>query len=114
MVDTSAKGIGNRIRRRRKHLRMSQPKLAKVLDCPQQTIDGWEHGKAKRPRLLLELSKALCTTQEWLLREEGAEEVTPTISKQEIGAVIESLDPRLVPAALEFLRSLGEKDTEAA
>jgi transcriptional regulator with XRE-family HTH domain len=114
MVDTSASGIGKRIRKRREALRLSQPKLAKILDCPQQTIDGWEHGKAKRPRLLLELSKALCTTQEWLLREEGPEEVTPAVSHQQIGAAIESLDPRLVPAALEFIRNLAVKETEAA
>lgn len=114
MVDTSAKGIGKRIRKRRAELGLSQPQLAKILGCPQQTVDGWEQGKARRPRLLLELSKALCTTQEWLLREEGLEQVRPEISKQQIVQRIESLDPRLVPAALEFLRRLGEADTEAA
>lgn len=114
MSDTSAQGIGNRIRARREKLGLSQPKLAKVLNCPQQTIDGWEHGKAKRPRLLLELSKALCTTQEWLLSQDGPEEIVPAISKSQIVGAVESLDPRLVPAALEFLRNLQEKDTEAA
>jgi transcriptional regulator with XRE-family HTH domain len=114
MVDLSAQGIGDRIRARREKLGLSQPKLAKILRCPQQTIDGWEHGKARRPRLLLELSKALCTTQEWLLKEEGPEEVVPFIPKNQIAAAIESLDPKLVPAALEFLRNLGTTDTEAA
>lgn len=106
MVDTSAQGIGNRIRLRREKLGLSQPKLAKILNCPQQTIDGWEHGKARRPRLLVELSKALCTTPEWLLRQEGPEELAPSVSKHQVVAAIESLDPRLVPAALEFLRNL--------
>lgn len=114
MAEQSAQAVGNRIRKRRKALGVSQPKLAKILGCPQQTIDGWEHGKAKRPRLLLELAIALCTTQEWLLRAEGPEEVAPAVSKQQIGAAIESLDPRLVPAALEFLRNLADRDTEAA
>lgn len=114
MAAQSAQDIGNRIVKRRKALGLSQPKLAKILDCPQQTIDGWEHGKARRPRLLLELAKALCTTQEWLLKAEGPEEVAPVISKQQINATIESLDPRLVPAALEFLRNLADRDTEAA
>lgn len=114
MADLSAKGVGKRIRMRREKLRLSQPKLAKILGCPQQTVDGWEQGKAKRPRLLLELSKALCTTQEWLLREEGPEEIKPGISKQQITETIESLDPRLVPAALEFLRRLGDTESEAA
>ena len=114
MVDLSAKGIGKRIRKRRQALGLSQPKLAKALHCPQQTVDGWEQGKAKRPRLLLELSKALCTTQEWLLREEGPEEVVPTFSKAALSTAVESLDPRLVPAALEFIRKLAEEDSEAA
>jgi len=114
MVDLSAKGVGARIKRRRNALGVSQLKLAKTLHIPQQTIGGWETGKARRPRLLLELSKVLCTTQEWLLREEGPEEIAPIVSKAEIGATIESLDPRLVPAALEFLRRLGDRDTEAA
>jgi transcriptional regulator with XRE-family HTH domain len=111
MVDTSPIGIGRRIRDRRKKLKLSQPKLAEILDCPQQTIDGWEHGKARRPRYLLELSKALCTTQEWLLREEGPEEVIGA-SKAELSSAVDELDPRLVPAVMEFLRKL--KSREAA
>ena len=99
---------------RRRKLGLSQPKLSKILKIPQQTIGGWEKGSSKRPRLLLELSKALCTTQEWLLAEEGPEEIVPAISKGQIAATIDSLDPRLVPAALEFLKNLQESDTEAA
>lgn len=114
MVDTTAQGIGNRIKARRAKLGLSQPKLSKILKIPQQTIGGWEKGTSKRPRLLLELSKALCTTQEWLLSEEGPEEIVPTVTKGQIAATIDSLDPRLVPAALEFLRNLADKDTEAA
>jgi transcriptional regulator with XRE-family HTH domain len=114
MVDISPKGIGKRIAIRRKKLGLSQPKLAEILGCPQQTIDGWEHGKARRPRLLLELSKALCTTQEWLLREEGPEEIVPAFSKSTLSSIVESLDPKLVPAAIEFLRKLREKDVSAA
>lgn len=114
MVDTSSQGIGKRIRARREKLGLSQTKLAKILKIPQQTIAGWETGKAKRPRVLLEAAKALCTTQEWLLKEQGPEEIIPTTPKEQIAATIDSLDPRLVPAALEFLRNLGEKETEAA
>ena len=114
MADTSPQGIGKRIRARRIKLGLSQPKLAKILKIPQQTIGGWETGKAKRPRVLMEAAQALCTTQEWLLRGEGPEEVVPVIPKAQIAATIDSLDPRLVPAALEFLRNLGEKETEAA
>lgn len=114
MVDTTPKGIGKRIRKRRIKLGLSQLKLSKILSVPQQTIGGWETGKAKRPRYLFEAAKALCTTEEWLLNEQGPEEVIPVTPREQIAATIDSLDPRLVPAALEFLRNLGEKETEAA
>ena len=114
MADTSAQGIGKRIKARRAKLGLSQPKLAKILRIPQQTIGGWEKGTSKRPRFLLELSKALCTTQEWLLAEQGPEEIVPVIPRQQLTETIDSLDPRLIPAALEFLKTLREKDTEAA
>ena len=114
MADISAHGIGNRIRARRVKLKLSQSDLSQMLNCPQQTIDGWEHGKARRPRLLFELAKALCTTQEWLLSEEGPEELVPVFTKAAIASALESLDPKLVPAALEFIKRLSEKDVEAA
>jgi transcriptional regulator with XRE-family HTH domain len=113
MADESAQGIGNRIKKRRKALGLSQPKLAKILDVPQQTIGGWETGRARRPTKLFELSKVLCTTQEWLLREEGPEIVEPPDPKAAIKQALEALDPMLVPAAMEFLRKLGEKDAAA-
>lgn len=114
MADTSPQGIGKRIRARRLKLGLSQQKLAKILNIPQQTIGGWEKGTSKRPRFLMEAAKALCTTQEWLLREDGPEEIVPVTSKAQIAATIDSLDPRLIPAALEFLRNLKDKNTEAA
>lgn len=110
MVDTSPQGVGNRIRRRREKLGLSQPKLAKILKVPQQTIGGWETGKANRPTRLLEAAKVLCTTQEWLLREEGPEEIVPDLGRQ-FAALVDSLDQRLIPAALEFLRNLEPPET---
>lgn len=114
MADTSPKGIGKRIRKRRRGLGLSQPVLARALKIPQQTISGWETGKAGRPTRLLEAAKVLCTTQEWLLKEEGPEEIVPVTPKAQIAARIESLDPRLVPAVLEFLNNIGEKETDIA
>lgn len=114
MPDEIAKAVGLRIRKRRKAIGLSQPKLAKALDIPQQTIGGWEKGKARRPTRLLELAKVLCTTQEWILREEGPEVVEPKNPKEQIKQVLESLDPHLIPTALEFIRNLGEKDAEVA
>lgn len=114
MANLSAQGVGTRIRVRREKLGLSQPKLAKILNSRQQTVDGWEHGKARVPRQIVDLAKALCTTPEWLLREEGPEEVTPQIPKQQIVAAIESLDPRLIPAALEFVRNLALAEQEGS
>lgn len=114
MVDLSAQGIGNRIRARRTKLGLSQLKLSKILKVPQQTIGGWETGKARRPSKLLELSKVLCTTQEWLLEESGPEEIVPPLSKQQVSSALESLDVRLVPAALEFLKNLADSRSDEA
>lgn len=105
MVDLSAKGVGNRIRIRREARGLSQPKLAKLLGIPQQTIGGWEKGTSKRPRYLIEAAKALWTTPEWILREEGPEEVIPA-DKAQLEAMVDSLDPNLIPAAIEALMKL--------
>ena len=114
MADDTAKAVGDRIRQRRKALGISQPKLAELLHVPQQTIAGWENGKAKIPRRLIDAAKVLCTTPEWLLREEGPEVVLPPQLRKQLSETVESLPSELVPAALEFLRSLQRTDTEAA
>ncbi|WP_407146295.1 helix-turn-helix domain-containing protein [Bradyrhizobium sp. ORS 86] len=115
MVDTSSQGIGNRIRKRRKARGLSQTKLAKLLNIPQQTIGGWETGKAERPRYLNEAATALWTTEAWLLREEGPEEVLPAITKEQLHAEIESLDQSKLEEAFNLLRRLkGETGTRAA
>jgi len=106
MVDMSPKGLGKRIRARREKLGISQTKLAEALDIPQQTVAGWETGAARRPRLLMEAATVLCTTQQWLLREEGPEEIAPVVPKDQIASAVESLDPRLHALALEYLRNL--------
>ena len=114
MVDTTPKGIGIRIRKRRIALGWSQLKLANELKIPQQTVAGWETGKAKRPRFLLEAANALCTTQQWLLREEGPEETEPVVTKDQIANAIDSLDPRLRRKVLELIESLSMKDANVA
>lgn len=114
MADESPKGVGRRIRLRRKKLGFSQPELAEILKVPQQTISGWETGKAGRPGRLFEAAKVLCTTQEWLLKEEGPEETVPLNLDAQLAATIGLLEPKLKPAALEFLRNLAEKDAEVA
>lgn len=70
--------FGRRILQRRESLKLSQDDLAAAVGqgTKQQTVDNWEHGKVKRPRVLLEIAKALRTSQEWLLYGEGSEELT--------------------------------------
>lgn len=67
--------FARRIVARRSALGMSQADLRKALGVPQQTLGNWERGKVKRARMLLELSEALATTPQWLLRGEGPESV---------------------------------------
>lgn len=69
--------IGARVARRRAVLGLSQSALARMLDMEQPSVAAIEAGKVKRPGKLMELAAALRTSQEWLLREEGPEEVEP-------------------------------------
>jgi transcriptional regulator with XRE-family HTH domain len=111
MSDTSAQGIGNRIRKRREKAGISQAKLAKSLGTKQQTVAGWENGVSDRPRLLFEAAKQLGTTHQWLLTGEGPEEPDgPFVSKEMILSEIDSLDPKDWGAALDALRKLKGKN----
>lgn len=114
MSKADKKGLAERVRARRETLKLSQTQLAEAVGMKQQGILNIEKGLVERPRKLLEISKVLCTTQEWLLNAEGPEEIVPFISKHQIMITVESLDPKLVPAAMEYLRTLREIDTEVA
>lgn len=71
-VDPAA--LGRRIALRRAKLGLSQEALAELVGMKQQGIDAIEQGRVKRPRLLREISRALGTSEDWLLWRRGPEE----------------------------------------
>lgn len=75
MRDVDKEAFGKRVARRRELLDLSQGQLADMVGMKQQGIDNIEQGVVKRPRLLKEIATALRTSEEWLLWEEGSEEV---------------------------------------
>lgn len=68
--------LGARIARRRDALNITQEELAEAVGMSQQGIGSIELGEVERPRKLREIAAVLGTTQEWLLWEEGPEEVS--------------------------------------
>ncbi|MGJ0627934.1 helix-turn-helix domain-containing protein [Xenorhabdus bovienii] len=58
--------ISERVRNRRIELKLTQVELAALSGVKQQSIQQLENGMTKRPRFLLELSKALKCSSEWL------------------------------------------------
>lgn len=79
--------LKDRVLKRRRMLDLTQQKLAKKVGVKQQSIQQLEDGLVKRPRYLLELSKALECDANWLLTGEEPkkfdlfEEVTKAIAK---------------------------------
>nr|1SQ8_A Chain A, dh434 [Phage 434] len=59
--------MGERIRARRIQLGLNQAELAQKVGVDQQAIEQLENGKAKRPRFLPELARALGVAVDWLL-----------------------------------------------
>jgi transcriptional regulator with XRE-family HTH domain len=59
--------VGERIKQARKHLGYTQNELAQKSGLAQQTITKLEASAISRPRKILELSKALECTPEWLM-----------------------------------------------
>lgn len=59
--------LSDRVKQRRLELGMTQTELAEMIGTTQQGIVSIESGRTKRPRNLLELSKALQTDPNWLM-----------------------------------------------
>jgi transcriptional regulator with XRE-family HTH domain len=59
--------LSDRVKQRRLDLGMTQTELAEKVGTTQQGIVSIESGRTKRPRNLLELSKALQTDPNWLI-----------------------------------------------
>jgi DNA-binding XRE family transcriptional regulator len=72
MKDIDAKAFGERLAERRDVLGMTQDALGRAVGYTQQTIQGLEIGKTKRPGRIVDLAEALQTSVEWLLYGEGS------------------------------------------
>lgn len=86
--------LSDRVKQRRLDLGMTQTELAEKVGTTQQGIVSIESGRTKRPRNLLELSKALQTDPNWLMNggsfqtlEEVSTKRVPLISYVQAGAL---------------------------
>ncbi|AUV00566.1 S24 family peptidase [Phytobacter ursingii] len=86
--------LSDRVKQRRLDLGMTQTELAEKVGTTQQGIVSIESGRTKRPRNLLELSKALQTDPNWLINggsfqtlEEVSTKRVPLISYVQAGAL---------------------------
>lgn len=82
--------FGQRLRRRRKELDLTQQELAALSGIKQGTLSDLERGRTEQPmgETLTGLCKALRTSARWLLTGKGAPDVTTaSISEQEERAI---------------------------
>lgn len=81
--------LKDRVLKRRKSLDLTQQQLAKKVGVKQQSIQQLEDGLVKRPRYLLELSRALECDVDWLATGSGYRETLPTIIRQLLLVMVE-------------------------
>lgn len=91
-------GLGERVRRARERLGLSQSALARAAKLRPQTVHAIEAGLILRPRALTDLACALSVRSEWLLWGE------PPIRLEGVSETAPAYDPRgpLSPEALEI------------
>ena len=106
--------FGKRVRQRRLELGLSQPRLGKIVGMSQQGILSIEKGKSKKPRNMYELVEALVTTREWLCWEEGDRVAILANPQELVRKSLETLNDEQMAVVAQFLKSLTDKDSEAA
>lgn len=106
--------FAGRVRARIERLKTNPTAVAKALGLRQQTVDNVVQGKVGRPGFIVELARVLCTTTDWLLWDEGAEEIEVPFSPEEILAIAKRLRSDQRGLAVTFLKTLAEKDSKAA
>ena len=77
--------IGERIKKRRKELGLTQAALSEIIGIAQQSLQSIESGKIEKPRKIIALAKALETTPEFLqfgVGELDNAEVTKTVTNK--------------------------------
>ncbi|PHM46567.1 helix-turn-helix domain-containing protein [Xenorhabdus miraniensis] len=110
--------ISERVRNRRVELNLTQVEVAALAGVKQQSIQQLESGMTKRPRFLLELSKALKCSLEWLQYGTGdpnVEEATqPQVSIQSTNGLIPSNYRKLTKEQEELLDLFDSLPAEEA
>jgi len=82
--DLFAMHIGERIRRRRERLGLTQDQIGEALGVSRETVSQWESGTTEpRPARYPLLCQTLRCNLKWLLAGEGTEEADPELTERE-------------------------------
>ncbi|MGJ0580824.1 helix-turn-helix domain-containing protein [Xenorhabdus bovienii] len=109
--------ISERVRNRRVEMNLTQVELAALSGVKQQSIQQLESGMTKRPRFLLELSKALKCSLEWLqygTSDPSTEEQSSTPSQAELNEKIPENYRKLTKEQEELLNLFDSLPAEEA
>lgn len=101
--------LGNRVKKRREALGLSQKDLAERVGMSQQGIDSIENKDVARPRKLLELAAALRVSVEWLADGSGEPPLEPERLVEEAGEPGRIVPERNVSAPFDIPRSSGRR-----
>lgn len=102
--------LAERFKARRTELGMTQTEVATIAGVSQQSIETIESGKTRKPRNIIELSKALKCSPDWLLNGKNimplAEISTrriPILSYVQAGALTEAKDVTDMDGNMEYV-----------
>ncbi len=101
--------IGKRVKRLRLARGISQRELARLCGCSGPAISDIENGHSAAPssQVLIKMSKALNTTERYILFGEDGEIKIPTQEQAEILAAIDALPSEKRDIVLSLIRSLA-------
>lgn len=110
--DTSAVGIGARIRQLRKKKKMTQAQIGGLCGVTPQAVTQWERGSSKSPTAanLLIIAAALDANPVWLVTGKGDPHRVPTGvpgDRAELVSLYDALDPAKQQDILSALRVLA-------
>ena len=104
MINNMKMTLGERIRAQRTLMQMTQEELAEVLCVKKSTVSMYENDKVDiKGSILVELSRALNTTPNYLL---GLEEYDEDLNEM-MGILRSMKDPKIRQVALDQIRALS-------
>ena len=104
MINNMKMTLGERIRAQRTLMQMTQEELAEVLCVKKSTVSMYENDKVDiKGSILVELSRALNTTPNYLL---GLEEYDEDLHEM-MGILRSMKDPKIRQVALDQIRALS-------